>query len=140
LSPSPGPDDGDAPDGPATPGSQRLDKWLWCARVMKSRTQAAGLVSEGHVRVNRVKVDKPSLALKRGDVLTITIGRHLRVLQVAAFGTRRGPASEARLLFEDLTPPPSPPGTVPGTTEQREPGSGRPTKRDRRLMDRLKGE
>jgi ribosome-associated heat shock protein Hsp15 len=120
---------------------QRLDKWLWFARVIKSRTLAAGLVTDGRVRINRVKASKPSQMVKPGDVLTISVGARVRILRMVAPGVRRGPAEEARGLFEDLTPPPpasdSPPLAAP---EQRQPGAGRPTKRDRRLTDRLKSE
>ncbi len=135
-------DEGDEEAGAAPAkapqGSQRLDKWLWCARVIKSRTQAAALVLDGGVRVNRLKVDKPSLGVRPGDVLTITIGHYVRILKVAAHGARRGPASEARLLFEDLTPPPPPRDEATASAEQRDTGAGRPTKRDRRLTDKWK--
>ena len=121
--------------------SRRLDRWLWFARVVKSRTLAAGLVEDGRVRVNREKATKPAQSVKPGDVLTIVVGPRLRVLKVLDVGERRGPASEARGLFEDLTPPaPSreaqPP--APALDGERLPGSGRPTKRDRRLTDKWK--
>ena len=78
---------------------QRLDKWLWFARVMKSRTLAAELVGSGKVRVNRVRVVKPSHMLHEGDVLTVALRGQVRVLQVLSVGTRRGPPQEARLLY-----------------------------------------
>lgn len=84
-------------------GHQRLDKWLWFCRLVKSRTLAARLVEEGHVRVNRVKIEKPALTIKPGDVLTLSLGPHIRVLRVLAPGTRRGPATEARGLYEEVT-------------------------------------
>lgn len=120
----------------AAAGTQRLDKWLWFARVVKSRTLAAGLVADGKVRVNRVKIDKPSHALRIADVLTIAVGSRVRVLEVAGLGVRRGPAPEAQALYVDLTPPPPPRESTAGTPV-REPGQGRPTKRDRRRIDRL---
>jgi ribosome-associated heat shock protein Hsp15 len=83
---------------PSAPG-QRLDKWLWFARVMKSRTMAAELVGSGKVRVNRVRVVKPSHMLRQGDVLTVALRGQVRVLQVLSVGTRRGPPQEARLLY-----------------------------------------
>lgn len=83
---------------------QRLDKWLWFARVVKSRSLAARLVAEGGVRVNRGKVDKPGTIIKPGDVLTIGLPNRVRVLAVKLPGERRGPAAEAALLFDDLTP------------------------------------
>jgi len=119
-------------------GIQRLDKWLWFARVLKSRTLAATAVVEGRVRVNKVKVTKPAHGVKPGDVLTIALREKVLVLRLLAPGQRRGPPPEARLLYEDLTPPPPPrvPHQIQG---ERERGSGRPSKRDRRLIDRLKG-
>ena len=84
-------------------GSERLDKWLWYARLAKSRTMAARLVEEGLVRVNRVKVGKPALTTKPGDVLTLSLGAQIRVLRILNPGTRRGPAMEARGLYEDVT-------------------------------------
>ena len=130
-------DDGGAPKGE----SQRVDRWLWFSRAVKSRTLAAGLVTEGRVRINTVKAQKPSQMVKPGDVLTITVGPRLRILKVLAFGARRGPASEAQAMYEDLTPPPPPREEAPPTAGgEREPGSGRPTKRDRRLLDRLRGD
>ncbi|WP_055455930.1 RNA-binding S4 domain-containing protein [Pannonibacter indicus] len=115
--------------------SQRIDKWLWFARVTKSRTLAQKLAAGGHVRVNREKIGSASKAIRTGDVLTITLERRVVVLEVAGLGTRRGPAPEAQLLYKDLTPPPAPRADVPSAPAQRDPGSGRPTKRDRRRMD-----
>ena len=82
---------------------QRLDKWLWYARIIKSRTGAAKLVEDGHVRVNAVRTDNPAKSVRPGDVLTIALDRQIRVLKVRAAGVRRGPFEEARLLYEDLT-------------------------------------
>lgn len=127
---------------PAGAASQRVDRWLWFVRLVKSRTLAAGLVSNGRVRINRLKVEKPSHTVKPGDVLTITVGPRLKILKVVALGLRRGPPSEAQALYEDLSPPPPPREARPETVldETREAGSGRPTKRDRRQTDWLKGE
>lgn len=134
-------EDDDSPDVPAAPsGTQRVDKWLWFARVTKSRTLAAGLVSEGRVRLNRDRIEKPSALVKPGDVLTIAIGARVRILEVAAAGVRRGPAPEAQTLYRDLTPPPPPREEVPEPPAAREPGSGRPTKRERRQIGRFTGE
>lgn len=119
---------------------QRIDKWLWFTRVIKSRTLAADLVSAGKVRVNRNRVDKPSQLVKPGDVLTLALGSRVRILEVRAPGSRRGPAVEALTLYVDLTPPPPPREELPGGGEQdsgRDPGSGRPTKRERRQIDKL---
>ncbi|WP_439529572.1 RNA-binding S4 domain-containing protein [Pannonibacter sp.] len=114
-----------------------MDKWLWFARVTKSRTLAQKLASGGHVRVNRDKIDSASKAIRLGDVLTITLERRVVVLEVLGLGTRRGPAPEAALLYKDLTPPPPVEADHqrPQRVAARDPGSGRPTKRDRRRMD-----
>jgi ribosome-associated heat shock protein Hsp15 len=79
--------------------AQRLDKWLWFARVVKSRTLAAQLVGGGKVRVNRMRILKPSHLLRPGDVLTIALRGEVRVLQVLAIGERRGPPQEAQRLY-----------------------------------------
>jgi len=81
---------------------QRLDKFLWHARVVKARTSAAELVERGHVRINGVRETAPGHAVKAGDVLTIALDRSVRVLKVIGFSERRGDASAARVLYEDL--------------------------------------
>jgi ribosome-associated heat shock protein Hsp15 len=118
---------------------QRIDKWLWHARVARTRTAAAALVAYGHVRLNGERVDGASRAVRPGDVVTVALDRCVRVLKVAAFAERRGGAKSARLLAEDLTPPAAPalPSEASGL---RQPGAGRPTKRDRRAIARLQGE
>jgi ribosome-associated heat shock protein Hsp15 len=120
-------------------GRQRIDKWLFFARVVKSRSLAAKVVQAGRVRLNRDKIDLPSQQIKPGDVLTITLERRVIVYRVLDPGTRRGPAEEARTLYEDLTPPAaSEGGTLPDAIVSVRPqGSGRPTKKDRRRMDAL---
>lgn len=81
---------------------QRLDKWLWFARIVKSRTLAAKLVAEGYVRVNAVRIENPAKPVGPGDVLTIGLQREVKVLRILANAERRGPYSEARLLYIDL--------------------------------------
>ena len=81
---------------------QRLDKWLWHARVVKARTSAAALVEAGHVRINGVREQAPGHAVKAGDVLTIGLDRTVRVLKIVGFAERRGDATAARLLYDDL--------------------------------------
>lgn len=109
---------------------QRLDKWLWFARVAKTRTLAARLVSEGFVRINGLRCDTPHKALADGDVVTIALEQAVRVLRVLAPGARRGPYEEARLLYDDLSPPKEPAPHLLQAT--RDAGSGRPTKKQRR--------
>ena len=90
----------------------RLDKWLWQARFFKTRARAQKLCAEGRVRIDGVPVAKPHQALKPGNVLTFPQERRIRVVRVLALGTRRGPAVEARALYEDLSdaaPVPCPP-------------------------------
>ena len=81
---------------------QRLDKWLWHARVVKARASAAALIEAGHVRVNGVREKAPGHAVKAGDVLTIGLDRTVRLLKVIGFSERRGDAASARVLYEDL--------------------------------------
>jgi len=118
---------------------QRIDKWLFFTRVVKSRSLAAKMVQAGKVRLNREKIDHAAQNVKPGDVLTITLDRRILVLKVLLPGTRRGPAEEARTLYEDLSPPAEarPPTDAP--VAERDPGAGRPTKRERREIDRFEG-
>ena len=81
---------------------QRLDKWLWHARVVKARTSAAALVEAGHVRINGTREKSPGHAVKRDDVLTISLDRTIRILRVAGFAEWRGDATAARMLYEDV--------------------------------------
>ncbi len=119
----------------------RLDKWLWYARFCKSRSLASKLCKSGRVRVNRQPVEKPHHEIKPGDVLTFPLGPWVRVIEVVALGMRRGPAAEARALYSDLAPPPVRDPASPRliTSGRRPPGSGRPTKRQRRDVERLIG-
>ena len=123
-------------------GRQRIDKWLFFSRAVKSRSLAAKLVVAGRVRINRDKAAQASDLVKTGDVLTMTLDRRILVWKVLDSGTRRGPAEEARLLYEDMSPPPAPKGEAvrDAIPALREAGSGRPTKRERRQTDRLLGE
>ena len=81
---------------------QRLDKWLWHARVVKARTSAASLVESGHVRINGVREKSPGHAVKAGDVLTVSLDRGVRLMKVIGFSERRGDATAARTLYEDV--------------------------------------
>ena len=116
---------------------QRLDKWLWFARLAKTRSLAGRLIGAGKVRINRARVTKASRIVRPGDIITATVQGRVRVLKVLDEGRRRGPAAEARALYEDLSPPPA--ATRPPLAEQpparRPEGAGRPTKRARRRID-----
>jgi ribosome-associated heat shock protein Hsp15 len=81
---------------------QRLDKWLWHARVVRARASAAALIEAGHVRVNGVREKAPGHSVKAGDVVTIGLDRTVRILKVTGFAERRGDASAAVLLYDDL--------------------------------------
>ena len=116
---------------------QRIDKWLWHARVVRTRSAAAALVDAGHVRINSARIDAPSRSVRAGDVVTVALDRSVRVLKVTGYADRRGSAAVARGLFEDLTPAPAPASKPPAG--MREAGAGRPTKRERRELDRLQG-
>lgn len=142
---------GAAREAPAS-GPQRLDKWLWFARFVKTRTLAADLISAGKVRLNRVRAEKPAQTVRPGDVLTIVSNRQVRLVRVLGIAERRGPSAAARVLYEELTAegdvikphsPSSPPGVGRQPSEvspvRRPVGSGRPTKKERREIDRLTG-
>ena len=96
------------------PDLQRLDAWLWCARLVKTRARAAALVREGCVRINRLPTAKPHARLRPGDVLTLPLGRTVRVIAVRALAARRGPAAAASLLYDDV---PENPALLPRDSE-----------------------
>ena len=117
---------------------QRIDKWLWHARLVRTRSAAAALAASGHVRLNGARIAAPAKPVKPGDVVTIALDARVRVLKVMGFAPRRGAAEAGRALYEDLAP------VDPARTEEpgapsgaREPGRGRPTKQDRRAIERF---
>jgi len=128
---------------PESPDRLRVDKWLWAARLLKTRSLAAEAVKGGRVQVNDQRV-KASKEVGPGDELQVTIGQLRRIVIVRGVAERRGPASEAALLYEEtqesvaarelaaqqrrLASPP------PGANL-----AGRPTKRDRRRFDATRG-
>ena len=119
----------------------RIDKWLWYARFFKSRALASRMVSSGRLRINGDTVSKPHRQVVVGQVLVFPQAEAIRTIKVVALAGRRGPASEAQLLYEDLDPPQAKSTSksdVLPAFEVRDAGSGRPTKRDRRQSDRLK--
>jgi ribosome-associated heat shock protein Hsp15 len=97
--------------------AQRVDKWLWHARIVKTRTLAQKLVSAGHVRINRRKVDQPGQAVKTGDVLTIRRERDVLVYRIEGIAGQRGPYAEARKLYTDLGAVPQGEATPSGDKE-----------------------
>lgn len=118
----------------------RLDKWLWHARLFKSRTLAAQQIAQGGFRINSVLVRKSHHAVQPGDVVTFPKGPYIRVVEIVALGARRGPAPEAQALYKDLNPlEDQPKPKSAGRPGRREAGLGRPTKKDRREIERLLG-
>ena len=119
---------------------QRLDKWLWFSRFFKSRTSASKACNNSKVRINGQIATKASATVKVDDVLTFPRGHHIRVVKILNLGQRRGPAAEASYLYDDLAPLLSADKLRvdgPLVAGQRDLGSGRPTKRERRAVDRL---
>ena len=119
------------------PARQRIDKWLFFTRIAKSHTLAQEWVEGGHVTVNGETVRRSSAEVRVGDRLKVLAERRTHVLVVKAPGMRRGPYEEARLLYDDESPPPE--RLTPFEQAQRAPGAGRPEKRERRALDRLRG-
>lgn len=123
----------------------RIDKWLWHARFYKTRSLASKACQAGHIVLNGQSVSKASVTVVAGDRLQFFQGTHLRVVEVVALGERRGPALEAQTLYVDHSPPRIPKQEVAADIRtapiaKREAGAGRPTKAERRAIDRLRGE
>ncbi|MCU4186593.1 RNA-binding S4 domain-containing protein [Acidiferrimicrobium sp. IK] len=114
----------------------RVDRWLWSVRVFKTRTLATEACRAGHVSVNRA-VTKPAATVRVGDTVTIRLDGRDRVLEVArVIGNRVGAPAAAECVIDHSPPPPPREATV--AVFDRDPHSGRPTKRDRRQMDRIR--
>ncbi len=105
---------------------------------MRTRSAASALVVSGHVRIGGERVTAPSRALRAGDVITVALDRQIRILKVVDFIERRGGADAGRALYSDLTPEPPAAESAEPSWAQRDAGSGRPTKHERRATDRLK--
>lgn len=119
------------------PPSMRVDRWLWAARFFKTRSLAAAACAGGKVDVNDDGA-KPAKLVRPGDFIKVTLPGGRRLARVVALRERRGPAGEARALYEDLTPP-APPRLRHTPPPYRAAGAGRPTKRERRQIERLRG-
>lgn len=123
--------------------TQRLDKWLWCARFFKSRGLASKILAGGRLRLSGKVVNKAHQLIRLDDVLTFPQGPFIRVVKVLYLAERRGPAPEAQMLYEDLEPIEEQRQSKTETLEldsassRRDRGEGRPTKEDRRAIDRL---
>lgn len=124
------------------PAAQRIDRWLWCARLFRTRTLAAKFVESTSVRVARgsgtVRAEKPSFSIRAGDTLVFNLHERLRIIDVVNCALRRGPAREATELYVDRSPPKPRKEDVAPEPFMREPGSGRPTKKDRRALQAIK--
>jgi ribosome-associated heat shock protein Hsp15 len=119
---------------------ERLDRFLFFSRAIKSRTLAQKYVESGAVRVNSERTERSDFKVGAGDVLTMSLRDRIIVWRIVDPGTRRGPASEAQGLYEDLSPPPLPKAEqspYDAAIAPRDEGSGRPTKKQRRDTDRL---
>ena len=118
---------------------QRIDRWLWHARLARTRSAAQALATSGQVRVNRERIDSASRAVKLGDVLTVAFPTSVRILRVEGFSERRGSATDAGLLYDDLAPPTPKPAAsdAPAPVPAPDPG-GRPDKHARRDLIALK--
>lgn len=122
-------------------GGQRLDKWLWYARIVKSRSLAQKLVSDGKVRLNSNRVEATHKTVMIDDVLAVTLERQIKVLRVLDPGSRRGPAKEAQELYEDLSPPVERKAWQPDPRKAPAPRpEGRPDKKDRKALEQAKRE
>ena len=117
----------------------RVDKWLYHARFFKSRTLAGKFCQSSKVRVNDETISKAHVLVGAGDVLTFAKAEQVKIVKILNLGKRRGPAPEAQALYEDLSPAPIKKGkNLSAPPAFREPGQGRPTKAERRALDRLK--
>ena len=116
----------------------RLDTWLWYARFYKSRSLSSKAILSGKVRVNSNKIIKPASKVKINDVLTINHVNTVRIIQIQSIGSRRGPASEAQALYNDLSPDVTAASKSKDVSEKSKKDTNkRPTKKDRRILDKI---
>lgn len=120
--------------------SQRIDKWLWHARLYKTRSIAQKQVATGKIRVDREKISSPSRKVTTGNVLTITRERDIKIIEIIGISDRRGPYSEAQLLYNDMSPPKPEKQKQEQTKESmsRIQSEGRPTKHQRKQIMAMK--
>ena len=121
---------------------ERLDRFLFFSRAAKSRTLAQKIIESGAIRVNSQRTERTDHKVGAGDVLTMSLHGRIVVWRIIDPGTRRGPASEAQGLYEDISPPPVPraeQSPYEAAIAERPAGAGRPTKKQRRETDRLLG-
>ena len=120
--------------------SQRIDKWLWHARFYKTRSIAQKQVATGKIRVDREKISSPSRKVSAGNVLTITRDRDVKIIEILGIADKRGPYSEAQLLYNDMSPPKPEKQKQEQTKESmsRIQSEGRPTKHQRKQIMAMK--
>jgi ribosome-associated heat shock protein Hsp15 len=114
----------------------RVDRWLWAARLFKTRSQASKACTAGHVKVNE-DAAKSAKQVKVGDRIDATTPGGVRVVVVTQLSEKRGSADQARALYDDHSPPPPP--REERDFARRDRGAGRPTKRERRILGRVRG-
>ncbi|ONI80941.1 RNA-binding protein [Saccharothrix sp. ALI-22-I] len=117
--------------------STRVDRWLWAVRLTKTRSDAAAACRGGHVRVND-RPAKPATTVSPGDEVRARVGQTTRIVEVVRVIQKRVGAADAVACFIDRTPPPPPPTEAPAAVARRERGAGRPTKRERRVLDKFR--
>jgi len=116
----------------------RLDIWLWYARFYKSRSLSSKAILSGKLRVNSIKIIKPASKVKINDVLTINHINTVRIIQIQSIGARRGPASEAQALYNDLSADATAVSKIKDVSEKSKKDTNkRPTKKDRRILDKI---
>ena len=116
----------------------RLDTWLWFARFYKSRSLSSKAILSGKLRVNSNRIIKPASKVKINDVLTINHVNTVRIIQIQSIGSRRGPASEAQALYNDLSPDVTAASKSKDVSEKSKKDTNkRPTKKDRRILDKI---
>lgn len=129
--------DSSSPASASTHASVRIDQWLWSVRITKTRADAAGLCRSGHVEING-KTAKPSSKVAVDDRIEARVHQLDRIFVVRRLITKRVGAALAVECYEDHSPPPPERDVLPPVFE-RDRGAGRPTKRDRRQLDALRG-
>ncbi|WP_447008379.1 RNA-binding S4 domain-containing protein [Saccharothrix isguenensis] len=117
--------------------STRVDRWLWAVRLTKTRSDAAAACRGGHVRVND-RPAKPATTVVPGDEVRARVGGTTRIVEVVRVIQKRVGAADATACLIDRTPPPPKPTEAPAPVARRDRGAGRPTKRERRVLDKFR--
>jgi len=126
-----------SPTTAASATTARVDSWIWGVRLAKTRSAATAACKAGHVQVNGERA-KPAQTVRVGDEVRLRTADIERTVRISRLVVKRVGAVVAAECIVDLTPPPPPPEERPGTA-QRDRGAGRPTKRERREIEKLRG-